>query len=111
MDLNKVVSYSLRIGVLTSAILSGLGILIWSLNGFPMQLDTISLALGSILVSAVQGSVVGIVYLAVIILIATPVIRIIVSSAYFAAEKDRKFLAITLGVLAMMLFAIFLLPR
>jgi uncharacterized membrane protein len=111
LDLNRIVSYSLRVGVLISAILSGIGILVWSLSGFPMRLDTSSLALGSILVSAVQGSVVGIVYLAVIILIATPVVRIIISSTYFVVEKDRKFVAITLGVLTMMLFAIFFIPR
>ncbi len=111
MDLNRVVSYSLRVGALVSAFLSVMGLIIWTLNGFPQSLNTVYSSFDTIFTWTAQGNVVGIIYLAVIILIATPLVRIIISSAYFAIEKDKQYVGITLTVLGMMLFAIFFLPR
>ncbi len=94
-----------------STFLSLIGIIIWTLNGFPQDLNTVYSTFGTIFTWTVQGNVVGIVYLAVIVLIATPLVRVIISSVHFAVEKDKQYVGITLAVLGMMLFAIFFLPR
>jgi uncharacterized membrane protein len=106
MDLNRLVSYSLRIGVLTSALLSIVGILVWAADGF----NKVALVMGSGIIgtigSAVRGDPAGIIYLAIAILIATPVFRVAVSSIYFSRERDRKYVVISLAVLSMLLFAL-----
>ncbi len=105
MDLNKLVSYSLRIGVLASAVLSLLGLILWAARGFNV-LKSDYLGLSGIIGSALSADESGIVYLAVVLLIATPIFRVIVSSLYFAAEKDRRYVGITLVVLSMLVFAL-----
>ena len=48
--------------------------------------------------------------LGVILLIATPVSRVLTSVFLFAAEKDRKYVLITAVVLALLLFSILVTP-
>ncbi len=105
LDLNKVVSYSLRAGVVASAILSLLGLAIWGARGFG-TLGAVSVGLKGIIEAALAGDESGIIYLAVIVLIATPIFRVAVSTAYFAKEQDGKYVGITLVVLAMLVFAL-----
>ncbi len=49
----------------------------------------------------------GIIALGLLLLIATPVLRVAVSVVTFAIEKDRKYVVITLIVLAILVFSIF----
>jgi uncharacterized membrane protein len=55
---------------------------------------------------AVQGDVTGVVYIGVGVLLATPIFRVLVSAVFFGAQKDTKYLGITLMVLAMITFGI-----
>ncbi len=103
MDLNKLVSYSLRVGVLVSAVLSLLGLVLWGARGFDILEPSATVGIVN---SALAGNETGIIYLAVIILIATPIFRVAISSLYFASEKDQKYVTITLVVLAMLVFAL-----
>jgi len=48
--------------------------------------------------------------LGVIILIATPVARVLISVFLFAAEKDRLYVLITAVVLALLLFSMLVTP-
>ena len=107
MDLNKIVSYSLRAGVLTSAILSLAGLGLWAYGGFKVLGPSTLLGIPVIVGSAISGDATSIIYLAVILLIATPIFRVAVSSVYFAAERDERYVGITLLVLAMLIFALF----
>ena len=52
------------------------------------------------------GAPSGLVYLAIVLLIATPVLRVALSTVYFANAGDKKYVVITLAVLAMLLFAL-----
>ena len=52
----------------------------------------------------------AIIQLGVIILLATPVLRVTSSLVLFAFEKDRAFVLITLFVLAVLLFSFFIVP-
>ena len=96
----------MRLGVLVSAVLSLLGLVLWGARGFNIVGPSTNVGISSIVSSAVAGNETGIVYLAVIILIATPIFRVAVSSLYFASEKDGKYVLITLAVLAMLAFAL-----
>ena len=107
MDLNRTVAQSLRIGVLVAALLSLLGLSLWAIGGFGSVGVPASLSLGDILRLILTGDLTGIVYLGVIVLIATPIFRVAISSIYFAAEKDRAYTGITILVLAMLLVALY----
>lgn len=106
MDLNRLVSYSLRIGVFASALLSIVGLFIWAAGGFNNVVAVAGSDITGTLASALRGNDSGIVYLAIAILIATPVFRVAVSSVYFAFEGDRKYVLISLAVLSMLIFAL-----
>jgi uncharacterized membrane protein len=53
----------------------------------------------------------AIIQLGVIVLLATPVIRVFASLVLFAIEKDRAFVVITLFVLLVLLFSFFVVPE
>ncbi len=107
MDLNRIVAQSLRIGVLVATLLSLLGLSLWALGGFGSVSVPASLSVGDILRLILTGDLMGIVYLGVMVLIATPIFRVVVSSIYFAVERDRTYAGITLLVLGMLLVALY----
>ena len=106
MDLNRLVSYSLRIGVFAAALLSVVGLFVWAADGFRNVVAVAGSDIARTLASALRGNDSGIIYLAIAILIATPVFRVAVSSLYFAHERDTKYVLISLAVLAMLIFAL-----
>ncbi len=107
MDLNRLVSYSLRVGVFASALLSIVGLLLWAVGGFNNAVVVAGSAIVEALASAFRGSYSGIIYLAIVVLVATPVFRVAVSVAYFVKESERKYVLISVAVLSMLLFALF----
>jgi len=106
MGLNRLVSYSLRVGVFVSALLSVVGLSVWAAGGFKNVVPAIGSRIAETIGSAIRGDTSGIIYLAIAILIATPVFRVAVSSVYFARERDSKYVLISLAVLSMLLFAL-----
>ena len=106
MDLNRVVAYSLRLGVFASALLSMVGLLIWAAKGFSNVVPVARSAIVEALASAFRGSDSGIIYLAIVVLVTTPVFRVAVSVAYFVKKGDRKYVLISLAVFSMLLFAL-----
>ena len=108
MDLNRVISYSLRAGVATGSLLGLLGLALWGLQGFGNTQPAAGLGVFDTLLSAVQGNVTGVVYLGVILLVATPVFRVFLSAVYFGASRDAKYLGISLLVFAMIILGLFL---
>ncbi len=107
MDLNRVVAYALRTGVIIGAALAALGLGIWLSQGFDNSTALRDLTLGSIVEAAFAGSASGIVYLGIVVLVATPVVRVLLSLFYFFAEKDGKYIVITAAVFVMLMFALF----
>ena len=104
-----VISAVLRGGVLLSAAIIALGtaLFFWrALTGrggagagtFP---HTLSAALAGV----AAGSPAAIIVLGLLVLLATPLLRIIVSVAIFARERDWLYVAITLLVLAILLLS------
>jgi uncharacterized membrane protein YfcA/uncharacterized membrane protein len=106
------IGWVLQGGVLISAvfILLGLfllptrpgGLSIIRLLNFPQTLDAVGVGL-------LTGHPQAFVALGLLVLIATPVARVAVSLFVFALERDRKYIIITIAVLAILLFSIFFL--
>jgi uncharacterized membrane protein len=57
--------------------------------------------------SALRGSGRGLIQLGLLLLIATPVARVVFSAYAFARQRDRTYVAITLVVLAVLLYSLF----
>ena len=107
--LRIVVSQVLVVGVITSATLIAIGfvgslVVGWegSLSGQPALDQPITDFSG--LVDGLQAlRPVAIAQLGLIVLVATPIVRVVASLVGFALEGDRLYVAITAGVLAILL--------
>ena len=67
-------------------------------------------SLGSIVSGLLQLKPFAVIQLGVIVLLATPVVRVGTSLLLFASEKDRAFVLITLFVLAVLIVSFFVVP-
>jgi uncharacterized membrane protein YfcA len=99
----------LRFGVLTSLAVLLVGIVYFyslrllGLLHHPVFPDT----LAGVMNGLIHGDSVSIIMLGLVILLATPVLRVAVSIFAFAIEEDRTYVIITSLVLAILLFSIF----
>ncbi|MFD1417895.1 DUF1634 domain-containing protein [Companilactobacillus keshanensis] len=97
----------LRIGVVTSAIVIVIGIMLYFLNGsgysegFPTRFSTI-------INGIVAGKSYAIIMLGIFLLILTPVLRVVVSIYAFYKEKDTMYVVITTVVLVILIIAMLL---
>jgi uncharacterized membrane protein len=116
--LNDAISNVLRYGVLLSSAVLALGSLLFLVvppHGAPDSLQSL-LALNfgrptinatSLLQGLADGNAVSILQLGALILLATPIARVMASIFLFFKEKDMLYVYITTLVLAMLLFSIF----
>ncbi len=121
-----VISYGLRVGVLLSAAVIAIGVVRFALTrdtGYAKVLphhlkDLLAFhaadgpgyfptSLGAVLRGAVAGKPYAIVGLGMLLLIATPVVRVALSVFFFLAQRDWLYVAITVFVLAVLLFGLF----
>lgn len=114
-DMEQLIGQVLRYGVLTSgmiAIIGGVWYLIQSGAGIPNYTSFSGepagyTSLTGIIKGLTKGSAKEIIQLGVVILIATPILRIVFSLFSFILEKDRLYVVITLIVLLIILFSMF----
>ena len=108
-DAEVAIGNVLRFGVLTSlaVLLVGIiyfyGLRLLGLLHHPVFPDT----LAGVMNGLMHGDSVSIIMLGLVILLATPVLRVAVSIFAFAIEEDRTYVIITSLVLAILLFSIF----
>jgi len=114
VDVARVVSAVLRGGLLLAAIVAASGGLLYLLhhardpvayqafNGEPQTLRSI----GGILTGVGRGEAQAIIQLGLVLLIGTPVARVALSLLGFYLERDRRYMAITTLVLAILLFSL-----
>jgi uncharacterized membrane protein len=107
-----VISLLLRIGVISAAALVFAGGILYlyqqgsvfphyqTFQGEPSYLRT----LGGILISAVNLDSRGIIQLGLVLLVLTPVSRVVFSVAAFAMQRDRLYVCVTLIVLIVLLY-------
>ena len=106
----NIIGWTLQGGVLISAVVILLGVILLPFRpgGFsPQRLLTFPENLGAVWSGLMVLQPQAVITLGLLLLIATPVMRVAVSTAVFVLEKDRKFVVITLLVLAILLVSMF----
>ena len=115
-DLQKIIGTLLRIGVVSASIIAFIGGVIYlSVHGMESMPDyskfhsepAIYTTFSGIINGAFSFNARGIMQLGVVVLIMTPIMRIICSLFSFAIEKDRMYVVITFVVLCVILFSMF----
>jgi len=122
-SMNVVIGKVLRYGVILSGAIillgaialvatNGLsdtsGMLTYNPNAVPH--DNLDVSLSGLVHGLVTFSAFSWIELGVIVLIATPVSRVVISVLLFAAERDRLYVLITAVVLALLLFSMLVTP-
>ncbi len=122
MDFNDAIAYALRAGVIVSAALLFIGFLLLMIKGKAGYYSINEIASTASVVNSsyysantlIKGTLsfdpIAIMFLGLVILIATPVIRVVLGIAQFIKEKDWIYTVITLIVFFNLIFAIFILP-
>jgi uncharacterized membrane protein YfcA/uncharacterized membrane protein len=105
------ISSVLRGGVLLSAAVILVGVVLYYLHPQPAATHTLTYPdrLGEVIPGVVSGSAEAIITLGLLILLATPVLRVAVSIGAFALEHDWLYVGITTLVLALLLASILVL--
>ena len=113
-------SHILRSGVITSCSLIAAGLIALLLGDrsslFPQNLSQListdyarpTLNVNTLIKGIESFNPIFILQLGMLVLLATPILRIVVSVVYFAAKKDGKYLVVTIFILSILLFSIFL---
>jgi uncharacterized membrane protein YfcA/uncharacterized membrane protein len=108
----NIIGWVLQAGVILSATIIALGILLLPIRPGGLSLQRL-LDFPQTLGQVVQGLLIfrpqAIIALGLLLLIATPVLRVAVSILTFLFERDRQYVAITCIVLGILLFSIFFL--
>lgn len=127
--LNDLVSKTLLYGVLSSAVILAIGVIaMFATNqtGYACPLSNVQCLLSynpmkvphgdypnslySLYIGLLAFKPFAIIELGIFVLIATPALRVATSVFSYVAEKDKAFVAITLFVLAVLLFSFFVAP-
>ncbi len=113
-DLEEIVGNLLRIGVLTAALIVIVGAVLYLANygtaapaystfkGEPQNLRDIFSILGNI--TALNGR--DLIQLGILLLIATPIARVVFSVFAFARERDRTYVMVTLIVMVILIYSL-----
>jgi uncharacterized membrane protein len=99
------ISAVLRYGsLLSTAVMAiGLALVLWRGQVMPRSG---ALSLGNLLYSALRLDPAGITEVGILLLLLTPVFRVVVAAVSFGLERDVKYLVISLGVFAVVLTSI-----
>lgn len=104
-----VISHVLRGGVLLSAAITLLGVLLFYLRFGPTGGHEAGAAfphtLGGVMSGLAHGDALAIIMLGLLVLLATPVVRVAVSIIAFGLERDWRYVAITSVVLLILLLS------
>ena len=122
MDMNDVISYVLRIGVVASLLLIIIGAVFLfaagKSNGFALNqiastnngINSSKFSTSTIISGLSRYQGLDFILLGLIILIATPVIRVFLSTLAFLYERNWLYFAITLIVFIDLMVAVFVVP-
>ena len=107
--IDKIIGYILRIGVTISSIVILIGLLMYFFNGgsgyksgyYPTSLNTIEQGIS-------QGKSFAVIMLGLLLLISTPVLRVITSIVPFYLERDWTYVVITTIVLIILIISLFI---
>jgi len=121
--MNEIIGNVLRLGVIVSASVIMLGIVLLVTEGrgldlvralvyYPNQVPhgTFDVSLSGLAHGLVAFEPFSVIELGVIVLLATPVSRVLISVFLFATAGDRTYVYITAGVLSLLLFSMLATP-
>lgn len=118
MDFEDVVGYALRIGVIISAIFLVTGLLLIFVKSNPAYITNEFLYSNSSTVNAYEIPVrltslnfMYFLYFGLIVLIATPIMRVLIGIFQFVRERNWIYVIITAIVFFNLMVAIFILPK
>ncbi|WP_048816622.1 DUF1634 domain-containing protein [Caldisphaera lagunensis] len=123
VEFEDVIGWALRIGVIISAILIifGFALLIIHNGAYPYTLNqlinpksninTKTIGFNSIISGIMSFNGLDLIMLGLVVLIATPVLRVFIGIIQFAREKDYLYTIITIIVFFNLMFAIFIIPH
>ncbi|KRK81094.1 DUF1634 domain-containing protein [Companilactobacillus nodensis] len=100
-----VIGKILRIGVITSAIVVMIGIIMYFINGGGGYTDGFPKRFADIFAGIAAGKSYAVIMLGIFLLILTPVLRVVVSIYAFYKEHDNLYVIITTVVLIILIFA------
>jgi len=106
----NLIGWVLQGGVILSAVIILIGLVMMSLEPdkfAPQKLQFFPQTFGQVWTGLLALRPQAVITLGLLLLIATPVVRVAVSIVAFAVERDRRFVVITLLVLCILLFSIF----
>lgn len=113
--LDRYIGMILRTGMLVSAVIILFGGILFlarqganapnfkQFHGEPRQLTSVRLVVGGV----IHGEALPIIQFGLLLLIATPISRVIFAVAAFAWERDYLYVAISLAVLLVLLYSLF----
>ncbi len=118
MDFEDIIGYALRVGVITSAVFISIGLILFFIGKHPAYIANELLRYNSSTVNVYKIptglkalDLTYFIYFGLIILIATPVVRVVLGILQFIDQKNKIYIAITVVVLFNLMMAIFVLPR
>jgi len=122
LDVSRAISYSLIIGVLVSASLmaagsamlfargGGDGYALSQLASPSSPVNSGTMGIRGVLAGLASLDGVSLIFLGIMVLIATPIVRVLLLVVQFAGERNRLYLALSAIVLMNLLIAILVLP-
>jgi len=122
LDVSRAISYSLIIGILVSASLmaagsamlfargGGDGYALSQLASPSSPVNSGTMGIRGVLAGLASLDGVSLIFLGIMVLIATPIVRVLLLVVQFAGERNRLYLALSAIVLVNMLIAILVLP-
>lgn len=113
--LEVVIGYTLRIGVITAAAIVLIGGIVYLVQDSSTSPDYHSFHVASTRSDNLSGIIrnirafnsFGIIQLGLLVLIATPIVRVMLSVVAFALERDLLYVVATLIVLGVLLYSLF----
>lgn len=102
--MNRTMYLVLVTGMVLSFSIMTIGLVMYALD--PTEGTTLSL--DKIVDGIAQGSPIAVIDLGIVILIATPLVRVMAAGLTFGMERDYRFVGISVFVLAMILIAVFI---
>jgi uncharacterized membrane protein len=104
--IERTIHWTLLVGLALSVVLMAVGVLLGAMNGAGLPRGAVSL--GSLRAELLAGSPAAYLSLGLIVLIATPFVRVAGSLVVFARQRDARFVLVTAVVLAVMCASVLL---
>jgi len=99
------IALALRYGSLISTLVMALGLSVLLARAAVLFFSPSAVA-GEFWVKNVRGAALAVMHGGILLLLLTPIFRIMVASVSFALQRDRKYVLISLGVLLVVLLSI-----